>query len=248
MRILGVERGANLGKELRELPAERLLSAYSKLAMDRAVPGQIAPPMYPVFGGPGMPLARDKALQEGLLDGKELLIGCTRDEMTAFLNFDERLQSLDREMVLNLLATRAGESAQDSYRSYEAQHATATPLQILAEVGTGLYFRNGMMALADHPSKSRRKTFIYQWDFVPEPDVANLGATHCGELPFLFGTFSSYQSSPMLGQQNGRTEKLWQSFAGALAAFVSSGAPQGGGLPYWPKYAANPGVQIRHFS
>ncbi len=216
--------------------------------MDRAVPGQIAPPMYPVFGGPGMPLARDKALQEGLLDGKELLIGCTRDEMTAFLNFDERLQSLDREMVLNLLATRAGESAQDSYRSYEAQHATATPLQILAEVGTGLYFRNGMMALADHPSKSRRKTFIYQWDFVPEPDVANLGATHCGELPFLFGTFSSYQSSPMLGQQNGRTEKLWQSFAGALAAFVSSGAPQGGGLPYWPKYAANPGVQIRHFS
>ena len=75
LRLLDVPGGADAAKALRAVPAEQLLSAYGRLARQLARPGDAAPPMYPVLGGPGVPRDLHRALADGALEGKALLIG-----------------------------------------------------------------------------------------------------------------------------------------------------------------------------
>lgn len=84
LRLLGTAPGRAGWEELRTLPAERLLDAYRRLAADRAGSGDPNPPMYPVLGGAGLPQPLLPAVAAGALGGKDLLLGTTTDEMTAF--------------------------------------------------------------------------------------------------------------------------------------------------------------------
>ena len=99
--------------------------------------------MCPVLGGPGVPRAWQQALADGALEGKDLLIGTTRDEATAFFGFDAQIQSLTSEGALEILTGALGESAQAVYQRYVAQLPHATPAQIFTAVQTDALFRNG---------------------------------------------------------------------------------------------------------
>jgi para-nitrobenzyl esterase len=84
LELLGLSRGHDPGPALRRLPAADLLSPYARLAADLARPGDLAPPLYPVLGGAGMPDAWPHALAQGRLAGKRVLLGRTEDEVSAF--------------------------------------------------------------------------------------------------------------------------------------------------------------------
>ncbi|MEU9408777.1 carboxylesterase family protein [Streptomyces sp. NPDC048281] len=115
LRLLGVPDGTDTAKALRALSAEQLLDAYGRLSAQLAVPGNAAPPMYPVLGAPGLPRTRQQALAGGALEGKPLLIGTTRDEATAFTAFDPRVQ--------NLTAVQTGSLFRDGSLEIADHHA-----------------------------------------------------------------------------------------------------------------------------
>ncbi|MEU7768249.1 carboxylesterase family protein [Nocardia sp. NPDC049190] len=248
LRILDLEESASLDTALRELSVEKLIAAYAKLAVDKAQFGNPAPPMYSVLGGTGIPFAWRQALDIGALAGKDLLVGSNRDEMTAFFAFDDRFQTFDREQALRLLADLHGDDAQARYRHRESQFPEATPTRIVTDLETEAGFRAGALEIAARHAADGNMAYVYQWDFLPAPDPADLRATHCGELPFLFGTFDSYSNSPMLGRVGPKTDALWRSFASALASFVTTGSPNGAGLPLWRPYAAGSDAHVLHFS
>jgi para-nitrobenzyl esterase len=240
LRLLGVPSGAEGGKMLRALPVERLLSAYGQLAAQLARPGNVAPPMYPVLGGVGVPRAWQRALADGVLDGKALLIGTTRDEATAFFGFDPHIQSLTPEGALEILTEVLGGQAQDIYRRYVAQLPHATPSQIFTAAQTDALFRNGALQIANHHAAGGNSTYVYQFDHHPAEDEHALGATHCSELPFLFGTFEAYPDCAMLGKPADAEYALGRVFASAVAEFVTTGS-----VHHWPPYATG---RIRHFA
>ena len=97
--ILGLTGGLDLLEALRRVPAERVLSAYGQLAGELARPGNVSPPMYPVLGAPGIPAAWQQALAAGRLDGKQVLTGTTKDEMTAFLAFSPAGTTPSAELI-----------------------------------------------------------------------------------------------------------------------------------------------------
>jgi para-nitrobenzyl esterase len=243
LRLLGIPGGAEPGKALRVLPVERLLSAYGELAARLARPGNIAPPMYPVLGGAGV-LSRgwQRAVADGDLEGKALLIGTTRDELTAFFRFDPHIQSLTLEGALGILIDRFGEQAQEVYNRYAVQLPQATPAQIFTVVETDALMRNGALEIADHHAAGGNATYVYQFDYRPVKDRYGLGATHCSELPFLFGTFDSYPDSPMLGSPGDAERALGHAFASAVAEFVTTGS-----VSDWLPYAPTTAARIRHF-
>ncbi|MFI6492335.1 hypothetical protein [Streptomyces sp. NPDC050564] len=70
-----------------------------------------------------------------------------------------------------------------------------------------------------------------------------MGATHCGELPFLFNTFDAYPDSPMLGKPQDAQRALGHLFAGAVAEFVTTRS-----VHDWLPYAPAAGARIRHFA
>ncbi|MEV5176768.1 carboxylesterase family protein [Streptomyces flaveolus] len=243
LRLLDIPVGADAAKALRAAPAEQLLDAYGRLSAQLATPGNVAPPMYPVLGAPGMARTWQQALADGALEGKALLIGTTRDEATAFFAFDPRIQNLTTDTALDILTAQIGrQAAQDVYQQNAARLPQATPAQIFTAVQTDGLFRDGSFQIADHHAAGGNTTYVYQFDYSPTDDPHALGATHCAELPFLFNTFDAFPDSPVLVRAGDAERALGHEFASALAGFVTAGSARDW-LPYAPATAA----RVRHF-
>ncbi|MCC3776508.1 carboxylesterase family protein [Streptomyces sp. UNOB3_S3] len=239
------------GRALRALPWQRLQDAYQRLAdgLDHR-PGDIAPPMWPVLGGPGQPRAWQEAVAEGALDDTDVLIGTVSNEMTAFLGTDPHARSLTRDEALAMLGAlpgRLGADAPLAYERYEARHPGATPARLYTELAGDRVFRDGGLQVAAHRAGRGLPAYVYRFTRRPEPDNHGLGATHCAELPFLFGTFATFPDAPMLGTVDDHDHDLARAFAGALAAFVTTGSPNGDGLADWHPYGTGTEPYVKHF-
>ncbi|MFF2466366.1 carboxylesterase family protein [Streptomyces mirabilis] len=90
-------------------------------------------------------------------------------------------------------------------------------------------FRNGALQVADHHGADGNATYVYQFDYHPAQDPGRLGAAHCVELPFLFGTFDSYPYCPTLGTPSDTERALGRSFATA-SSHSSPPAPRATGF------------------
>ena len=106
----------------------------------------------------------------------ELLIGYTKDDAAPFVAMDPRVARFTRVPVLGRLAVRAGSAA-------ITKQAFSGPAERLAAAWRAHGGRVG--------------TYRFDWT----PDNAPLGACHCMELPFLFGTPQTWADAPMLGPQ-----------------------------------------------
>ncbi|MFB7634776.1 carboxylesterase/lipase family protein [Streptomyces sp. NPDC056149] len=245
LRLLDVADQPDPGKALRALPVDQLIATHGTLALQVAQAGSVAPAMYPVLGGAGNPHAWRDALAAGALDGKDLLIGTTRDEMAAFLGLVPAIQSLSRADALAGLARLApGDGAAERlYQRYADQLPGATPGRIVIAAQSDTDFRNGALEIADHHAAAGNPTHVYQFDYAAPGADNPLGACHCVELPFLFGTFDAFVDSPMLGHPDAAARALGDAFADAVATFVTTGTPQG-----IPAYAPAAPDRVRHFA
>ncbi|GAA1961438.1 carboxylesterase/lipase family protein [Kitasatospora viridis] len=231
LALLGVTGAA----ALREVPADRLLAAYRELAGELSRAGDVAPPLYPVLGGFGVPERWERAVAAGRLDGKALLTGTTEDEMTAFFAFDPRVRALTFEQARALAGDRAGRFD---------QLAAAGPAAALTGVATERFFRDGTTAIADHHAAAGHPAYVYQFDRSPDPDPQRLGAAHCAELPFFFDTLDAYPDSPMLGAPSPAARELARTFSRAAASFTATGRPE---APDWQPYRPGDQLTVRHF-
>ncbi|WP_269859178.1 carboxylesterase/lipase family protein [Streptomyces sp. RPT161] len=87
-------------------------------------------------------------------------------------------------------------------------------------------------AIARYCAARGGDAYVYRFGRRPDPDPEGLGATHCADLPFLFGTFDTFPDAPMLGAVDAADRALSRSFAAAVTAFVTGGTP-------WPVFEAD---------
>ncbi|MEV7598837.1 carboxylesterase family protein [Kitasatospora sp. NPDC089797] len=241
--LLGLDGSPDPLAALRALPVERLLAAYDRLSQDLSRPGAVAPPMYPVLGGAGMPTTWPQALAAGRLDGKELLTGTTRDEMTAFFAFDPRIRALTADRARAIAAGQRADGARRFDRT-AARLPGAAPGEVLTAVATEFLFRDDTLALAGHHAAAGNPAYVYRFDHAPADDPARLGAAHCVELPFFFDTLDAYPDSPMLGAVTPAARALGGAFSRAVAGFVATGRPAADG---WRPYEAESPSSVRQF-
>jgi para-nitrobenzyl esterase len=244
VEIVGLGGGPDLLAELRAVPVDRLLGAYGQLHGEVARLGHVTPALYPVLGAPGVPVPWQRALSDGRLGGKQLLTGTTRNEMTAFFSFNPRIQAITADQARLIVAEQVDGGA-DRYDRTAARLRNAAPGDVLAEVETGIVFRDGALVLADHQAAAGYGTYVYQFDYVPADDPARIGATHCADLPFFFDTIDAYPDSPMLGKPTAEARHLAGEFSRAVAGFVASGRPADN---RWQPYKAGDPATIRHFA
>ncbi|MBU9767075.1 carboxylesterase family protein [Mycobacterium sp. TNTM28] len=107
----------------------------------------------------------------------ELLIGYTKDDGAPFVAMDRRVTALGRVPALGRLVTKAGTPAL-------TRKAFGGPAERLAQ------------AWRDNGGQVGE----YRIDWAPQG--APLGATHCIELPLLFGSPQIWSDAPMLGPQH----------------------------------------------
>ncbi len=94
---------------------------------------------------------------------------------------------------------------------------------------TTRFFSADSDAIARLSTARGGEAYVYRFSRRPDPDPEGLGATHCAELPFLFGTFDTFPHAPMLGAVDDADRALSRSFAAAVTAFVTGNAP-------WPVF------------
>lgn len=245
LRILGIDGNAALGERLRAVPVSRLLAAYARLMAETGRPGSMEPPMWPVLGGPGTPRLFEDAVASGALAGKDVLLGWTGNEMGAFFAFNPGIQTLSAAEAAALIGARTARTA-PSPPSADLL-ADSSPAQAVATVFGDHFFAGGARALADDLAAQGNPAYLYRFDRGPAPDPYGIGACHCAELPFLFGTFDKFPNAPMLGETGAGERELAQAFAGALAAFVATGSPNGPGLDPWRPYRSGSAPEIARF-
>lgn len=234
--------GVRTETALRELPVERLLKAYLALSAYTARVGDVAPPMYPVLGGAGLPRAWPDGLAAGVLKRTGVLLGTNADEMTFFYADEERVRQARRSDAIRIMAGWNGVNAEKAYDDLRRRRPDATPAQLLTVAATGHLFVAGAHRIAARHEPS----YVYRFER-RAPGDDGLGSPHCAELPFVFGTFAAFAHSPMLGPVGDADHALSRDIGRAFAAFAATGSPDTGAGGEWPPYRDGDAARVRRF-
>lgn len=235
LEALGLQPGMpELLARLREIPVADLLSAQNATAgrLGAFARGDLRPPFMPTEFAPHeagdlslLECAADNAVRRGVA----LMIGWTRDEANLFYPAgaatpgatDPGLDVLAREL--------AGDAAGQALAGIRARRPDGSPGQWFRDLVTDASFRLPSLRLADRAARAGAKVFVYQFDWrSPNPE---LGACHCLDIPFMFGTWEAWAGSPMLaGADRDQLRALSDTMMQCWSTFAGTGDP---GFPGW---------------
>ncbi len=191
----------------------------------------------PVTGTAALPTDPVAAFGEGKAARVPVMIGTTHDEWTLFVAFQYLRGTIYApEDYPRLLAGTFGDDAPAVAERYPLTDYDNVSLAYAATVTDGVFACEGeQMALA-----LDRDADVYFYEFndpdAPAPEPLEtlpfpVGASHSLELRYLFDVGDA--SPPDAAQV-----KLGEQMIDYWAAFVKTGAPDAGGQPEWPAFAA----------
>jgi para-nitrobenzyl esterase len=226
-------------ERLQALPVDEILKAQMAVAKVGAGLGNPTPAFGPVGVGDLPDASRFlSALHDAAAD-TEVLIGTTREELSAFYRFDPRLQTLGRVDFLALVNHLFGEKGSMLLTAVRRYRPGGTDVEALIDLQTESYFVRDTFALA----AASRRGWVYQFDW--QAPRLGLMACHCVDLPFVFGTLDVYGDVPMLGANDCKKEALSAIIRAAIGAFVTSGDPNNESLPHWPPFVPQESLILR---
>jgi para-nitrobenzyl esterase len=112
------------------------------------------------------------------------------------------------------------------------QAAGGTTDERIARSGEEM-FGAGVTEIAGYRAATGTPAFAYRFGR-RAPAATRLGAPHCAELPFLFGTYAAFGDAPMLGPVTSADHDLGRAFRTALGTFAATGTPGGSWTAYEP--------------
>jgi para-nitrobenzyl esterase len=225
---------------MRGIPVERLLEAQAELGRKTAQLAGIVGPFRPVHEtADGAALYA--AAAAGAV-GRDILIGTTREEVSAFYMLDPQVRALDEAAAAAIVTAQTGDPA--AYARYRALRPSGAPAELLSDAASDHTFRLGSLGFAAGAAAHGASTYVYQFDWAPP--MSPFKACHCIELPFVFGTLDTWRDAPMLaGASAEAIAALSAVIRRCWLAFVRGGNPNHAGLPPWPIYDAKSRMTMR---
>ncbi|WP_417626007.1 carboxylesterase/lipase family protein [Pararhodobacter aggregans] len=224
---------------LRRAPVGDLLAALEALgrkAPPPAEPGTITPPFMPVLDPELIPRDPLDALVEGAGAWCPVVIGVTREEHASFHMAGSPLDTLTEAGLGALFTREYGAEGPQRLAQARARRSPATPRTLVIDLRGELDFVAAAWTVAAAQVRhGQGASHAYRFDW--QSPMPGLGAGHCLDLPFLFGTPALWEAMPMVrGAERAEVEGLSTLFQGAIAAFARSGSPSGPALPRWPAF------------
>jgi len=214
---------------LRELPVDRILGAQSETAraLGRIGAGDLRPPFMPTSGHPHRrsisSLIGEAALAASARN-VQVMIGWTREEANLFYYGQPPSLPIDDEGLRRLVAGLPYGETEMLTEQVKKRRPDGTPAQWFMDAVADVTFRLPCIRFADTVVRTGGDAYVYQFDW--QSPVRELGACHCIDLPFFFGNFQHWSSSPMLaGVPEDTYRKVSTRAMKMLAKFVNDGDP-----------------------
>ena len=221
MKELGLSKGQ--GRELQNIPLDRLMEAGNKARFGPVVDGKVLPahPFDPV----ATPVSADVPV----------IVGYTRTERTVYEIDSPAFGKLDEAGLLENAGKLLGDSAEKVIASYRKKDPKATPYELSTNISTDASAMNSIRLAERRAALGKAPTYLYV--FAWETPVMGLRSPHTLEIPFVFNHIDVSES--MVGPVNAEMRKLEADSAGAWAQFARTGNPNHKGLASWPAYTAD---------
>lgn len=226
--------GPELLTKLRKIPVERLLTAQSEAArrLGAIGAGDLRPIFMPTEAEPHKVSSEDfinAAAESAACRGIDILIGWTREEANLFYVDNPVIASMTDKDLAAAARNMLGHKADALLAQGRTRRPQASAGQRFKDLVGDVSFRLPALKMAESVTRAGGRAFVYQFDW-QSPD-SELGACHCLELPFVFGTWRAWASSKML---RGASEDKFSALSGDVmrrwANFAAHGEP---GFPHW---------------
>ena len=196
-------------------------------------------PLEPLYGTEFVPDTPYKMFRDGKYADVPIIMGTNKDEASFFVQGRtiKTMEDYQREVDNN--AKKLGDSlgldlfSNDFLTFYDPANFDS-PKQAFSELVGDSGFNCSTRMLADLMAANGTTLYLYHFTKVPTPAMADWGAFHGAELPFVFGKFAFLNmkfSTPSNKRASQKIIGLWSSFA-------RDGVPSADDVPAWPKYNA----------
>jgi para-nitrobenzyl esterase len=218
MKDLGLRPGQ--GRELQNVPLDKLMEAGNKARFGTVVDGRILPahPFDPV----ATPISQDVPV----------IVGYTRTERTVYEIDSPNYGKLDEAGLLENTKRLLGEAAETVIANYRRRYPKATPYELSTNISGDAGAMSSIRLAERRAALGKAPTYLYIWAW--ETPVMGLRAPHTLEIPFIFNHIDVSES--MVGPVNSEMRRLEAASAGAWATLARTGNPNHKGLPNWPAY------------
>ena len=232
----------NLGtdslKELRAIPADKLLAEVSKPEARRQGLGVNV-------DGYFLPKPVPEIFAAGQQNDVPLLAGWNHDEGSFSIVFAK--PPVTAATVKESVEKEFGAKSTEFFKLYPADNET-TAVRSWEDFMSDRFISFGTWKwLEAQATKSKQPVYRYRFDLAPPRDPKGpegMGAYHSAEIEYVFGTLE--WRIPLLWRSEDRAlselmRKYWSNFA-------RSGDPNGPGLPNWPKYKPQADAQVMYLN
>ncbi len=228
--------------KLHDMPAQQLIQEAEKVGMPiaaglvGAAGGDEFMPFQAVVDGRNLPDHPMDPVASPLGANVPVLVGSTRDDMKMIMLGMPWFGSLDEGGLEAMANGMFGALGGDMLAAYRREQPSASPTDLACAFVTDRVMWWGAIDWAERKAKAgAAPAYVYRFDFETTALGGILGATHGGEIPFVF---NNYELTPMGGDRPERPV-VGKVMSEAFVRFAQDGDPNNDSLPKWSPYSLN---------
>jgi para-nitrobenzyl esterase len=225
--------------KLADIPADRLLkeAATVGVAIDKGLASSASSedfmPFQPVVDGKVIPAHPMDPKAASFGANVPTLVGSAKDDMKMIMLGMPWFQKLDENGLKQMAQHTFGPLADDMLAAYRRSQPEATPTELACAFVTDRVMWWGAIDWAQRKVAAKAgPVYVYRFDFETPVMGGLLGATHGGEIPFVF---NNYKLTPIAGDgpNHPAVAKLMSE---TFVRFAQEGDPNHSALPKWNPY------------
>jgi len=217
---------------LRRLPTDQVLALQNAHIRANARFGATSTPFRP-FAGDDLVDANPLAEAVAGAAGKNVLVGWTRDEMSAFFCGNQEILDAGAPEIDAVFEREWGENWREGQQFARAARPGAAADVVFGAGLNECMFAGSAVTLAEK-LVGHAPTWLYRFDWTAP--TSRFGACHCIELPFVFGNTDTWDAPMLAGASGAAMRGLSELMQRTWAQFIRYGNPNHNALPHWAEY------------